>query len=280
MTLFTAEGLTLAAHAGALPERSAVVRSVHRAYLRWLRTQKQHSRHPTFERTSEGWLLGVPALRARRAPGRTCLSGLASDRMGRVEQPLNGSKGCGGVMRVAPVGLALAADDPFGLGCDVAALTHGHPTGYLAAGFFAAAIRELITGASLDVACREAAEELGRRPDCQECSAAVERALALAARQIPSPEAVAGLGRGWIAEEALAIALYCALAARDFESALRLAVNHDGDSDSTGALTGNLLGAALGEAAILARWLRVLELREEIERVADELWASTAGGEA
>ncbi len=278
LTLFTAEGLVLAAVGGALPERSSVVRNVHRAYLRWLRTQGEYSRHPTFERTSEGWLLAVPALHARRAPGATCLSALASDRMGRVEHPLNTSKGCGGLMRVAPVGLALAADDPFGLGCDIAALTHGHPSGYLAAGFFAHVIRELVTGASLEAACQEAGEELRRRPHHEECTSAVERALALAKRGSRDPEAVASLGQGWIAEEALAIALYCALGAPDFESALRLAVNHGGDSDSTGSLTGNLLGAALSEGVIPARWLGVLELREEIERMADELCAAVGGG--
>ena len=74
-----------------------------------------------------------------------------------------------------------------------------------------------------------------------------------------------------MAEEALAIAIFCALAAPDLESALRLAVNHGGDSDSTGAIAGNLLGASLGDDAIPARWLAVLELREEIERVAGEL---------
>ena len=90
-------------------------------------------------------------------------------------------------------------------------------------------------------------------------------------RGAPSPEDVESLGEGWVAEEALAIALFCALVAPDFESALRLAVNHGGDSDSTGAIAGNLLGASLGEAAIPPRWLPLLELREEILRLAEEL---------
>jgi ADP-ribosylglycohydrolase len=77
-----------------------------------------------------------------------------------------------------------------------------------------------------------------------------------------------------VAEEALAISLYCAIAAPDLESALLLAVNHGGDSDSTGAITGNLLGAIHGERAIPRRWLDALELREEIERMAEELHAA------
>jgi ADP-ribosylglycohydrolase len=273
MTLFTAEGLILAARDPAFAGLSGTVRSVHRAYLRWLRTQGERSEHPTFERTDEGWLLGVEALHSRRAPGSTCLSALRGDRMGSTGQPLNFSKGCGGVMRIAPVGLARAVGDPFAAGCEIAAITHGHPTGFLSAGFLALAIRESAAGTPLPAASEEALEELRRHPSHEECAAAVERAISLSVekRGAPSAEDVASLGEGWVAEEALAIAVFCALAAPDFESALRLAVNHGGDSDSTGAIAGHLLGASSGEAAIPARWLAVLELREEIERLAAEL---------
>ena len=273
MTLFTAEGLILAARDPAFSGRSGMVRCVHRAYLRWLRTQGEHSAHPTFERTDEGWLLGVEALHSCRDPGNTCLSALRNPRMGSAEQPLNHSKGCGGVMRIAPVGLARAIGDPFAAGCEIAAITHGHPSGFLAAGFQALAIREAAAGTPLLAACQEALEELRRHPSHEEYTAAVERALSLSAekRGEASPEDVESLGGGWVAEEALAIAVFCALAAPDFESALRLAVNHGGDSDSTGAIAGNLLGASLGEAAIPPRWLDVLELREETLRLAEEL---------
>jgi ADP-ribosylglycohydrolase len=273
MALFTAEALILAARDPGFAGRSGLVRCAHRAYLRWLRTQGERSAHPTFARTREGWLLDVAALHSPRAPGNTCLAALRARRMGSVEQPLNSSKGCGGVMRVAPVGLALSVGDAFAAGRDIAAITHGHPSGYLAAGALALAVREAAAGSALRTACDEALEELRRHPGHEECSAALERALTLAEqrRGRACPEDVAALGQGWVAEEALAIAVFCALVAPDFESALRLAVNHDGDSDSTGAIAGNLLGAALGTAAIPARWLAVLELRPEIERLADEL---------
>ena len=273
MTLFTAEGLILAVRDPALSGRSGRVRSVHRAYLRWLRTQGERSTHPTFERCDEGWLLGVEALHSRRAPGDACLSALRAPRMGSAEQPLNSSKGCGGVMRVAPVGLASAIDDPFAAGCEIAAITHGQPTGFRAAGFQALAIREAAAGTPLRSACQEALEELRRHPGHEECADAVERAIShsLRKRGEASSEDVESLGEGWVAEEALAIAIFCALAAPDLPSGLRLAVNHGGDSDSTGAIAGNLLGASLGDVVIPPRWLAVLELREEILRLAEEL---------
>jgi ADP-ribosylglycohydrolase len=89
-----------------------------------------------------------------------------------------------------------------------------------------------------------------------------------------SSETVERLGGGWVAEEALAIGLYCALVAGgDFGKGVRLAVNHGGDSDSTGAVTGNLMGTLLGRGAIPERYLAGLELKEVIEEVAEDLFA-------
>jgi len=68
--------------------------------------------------------------------------------------------------------------------------------------------------------------------------------------------------------------VYCALAAeKDFKKGLTLAVNHGGDSDSTGAITGNLLGALLGRAAIPGQYLTRLELVPLIEEIAGDLHA-------
>jgi ADP-ribosyl-[dinitrogen reductase] hydrolase len=273
MTLFVAEGLVLAARAGALRRPSERLRILHRAHLRWLHTQGLHSRHPSFgAAATEGWLVEARGIHARRAPGNTCTEALRASRMGRREHPLNTSKGCGGVMRVAPVGLARGVDDPFRLGCEVAALTHGHPTGWLAAGFLAELVRDLLAGADLREACADALEELRRWPGHEETVRAVERALALAeGGASPRPETVETLGGAWVAEEALAISLYCALVAPTLEEALLLAVNHGGDSDSTGSITGQIVGTIHGEEAIPVRWLERLELREEIEGVAEAL---------
>lgn len=270
MTLFTAEGL-LRGHNRALEKGipGGTVACVYHAYLRWLETQGERPRYP-FPEVSEGWLLTIPQLWAARAPGRTCLAALRSGTMGRLAEPLNDSKGCGTVMRVAPVGLA--GEEAFQLGCELAATTHGHPTGYLAAGFLAALIDRIIAGADLRAATDTARDMLREYPNHEECLAAVDAAIGLAAHAPPVPESCERLGGGWVAEEALAIALFCALAADDFEEAVALAVNHSGDSDSTGALTGNILGALLGTEAIPPRWLEPLELRDEIEQVAADLF--------
>lgn len=278
MTLFVAEGLVLAARADALRTPSERLRILHRAHLRWLRTQRERSQHPTFERCDEGWLLAVEGLHDRRAPGNTCMSGLQSPRMGTIEEPLNSSKGCGGVMRIAPVGLALGVDDPFRFAAQVAALTHGHPSGFLSAGFLAAAIRSLLAGEGLQEACESTLDELAEWPGHEETSEAVRTALSLArAGHHPTPEHVESLGSGWVGEEALAIALYCVLVSDDLEAALLLAVNHGGDSDSTGAIAGNLAGAIWGAKAIPVSWLDRLELRDVVEHMATLLEAECGG---
>ena len=202
------------------------------------------------------------------------MSALMSPGMGTMAQPKNDSKGCGGVMRVAPVALyEQDTERAFDVGCEVAAITHGHPTGYLAAGCLAAIIAELMRGVGLRDAVDRAMTILATRDRHEKTTGCLEHALSLleaGAERVP--ETVELIGQGWIAEEALAISVYCALAfPDDLRHAVLLAVNHSGDSDSTGAITGNILGALLGADAIPPAWLDRLELREEIETLATDL---------
>jgi ADP-ribosylglycohydrolase len=277
MTLFTAEGLLRAKCRASHKGLCSVDGVVHHAYTRWLRTQS-HQPGKVLGPVV-GWLFDLRELHDSRAPGNTCLSALMSPEPGTRERPLNDSKGCGGVMRMAPAGLVQDADS-FELGCTLAAITHGHPTGYLAAGAFAAMVRALIEGCSLLDAVETGRERLAACRGHQECTDALDAALELWRRGPASADRVAELGHGWVAEEALAIGVYCALAAgEDFAAGVRLAVNHSGDSDSTGAIAGNLLGAALGVSAIPSRWLDALELRAEIEALADDVLTWFRGDE-
>ena len=90
-------------------------------------------------------------------------------------------------------------------------------------------------------------------------------------RDSPSAKKLTTLGEGWIAEEALAIGVYAALATARFREGVLLAINQGGDSDSTGSIAGNILGAALGRGAIPAPWLEQLELKDVIEQTAADL---------
>jgi ADP-ribosylglycohydrolase len=181
-------------------------------------------------------------------------------------------------MRVAPAGLA--DGDPFTLGCQAAALTHGHPSGYLAAGALALMIRELIHGHDLRDAAATALGRLEQTDGADEVIAALTAAMHAAEQGPLSADSIGVLGQGWTGEEALAIATHCALTAGSFRSGVLRAVNHGGDSDSTGAICGNLLGAALGAAAIDADLLAGLEGRHVITLVADDMHDVFADGQS
>jgi ADP-ribosylglycohydrolase len=264
MTLFTAEGLLQAIVAGWRAPVD-VTEPMRRAYLRWLLTQNMESEHAVDE---SGWLLTHKELFSRRAPGNTCLSALR-----RKGGERNDSKGCGGIMRVAPCGIFHAGDaaSAYDVGLMAAKLTHGHPTGYLSAAVFAAIVANLMMGMPLSETIAQARRLLLKSPQHEETLAALDSAAAAAASNEPAEKAIAALGEGWVAEEALAIGVYCALAAPTLEEGIVMAVNITGDSDSTGAIAGNLLGAMHGASAIPARWLAPLELESVIEQVGQDL---------
>jgi ADP-ribosylglycohydrolase len=280
MTLFTVEGLI---RAGVRTDRGLgfTVGVVHHAYDRWLDTQLL----PGPSGKLDGWLQGEQWLYARRAPGNTCLSALTSARKGGDTIPQfggqaeNSSKGCGGVMRAAPFGLLPAkwfdAEWAFKAAAEAASYTHGHVTGKLASGALAAIVHELCQGADLNAALDAAQALLAQQPGHEETSTALAAARQLAASDAGrEPVTVERLGGGWIAEEALSIGVYCALAypePNQFLDALALAVTHSGDSDSTGAICGNILGALHGETALPAELVFAVEGRGVILELADDL---------
>lgn len=101
----------------------------------------------------------------------------------------------------------------------------------------------------------------------------MNKALALAKEDIDDLDAIHAIGQGWVAEETLAIAVYCALKySHDFDKAMITSVNHEGDSDSTGAVTGNILGARVGLSGIPSKYKENLELYDTIVEIADDLY--------
>ena len=109
--------------------------------------------------------------------------------------------------------------------------------------------------------------------DVERMAELAERAIFLPAGGKTDLENIGHLGEGWTGEEALAIALYCSLKHFDsFEDAIIAAVHHGGDSDSTGAVTGNILGAAVGYEAIPQFYKDDLEMHDLILHMADDLY--------
>ncbi|MET7425094.1 ADP-ribosylglycohydrolase family protein [Dactylosporangium sp. NPDC005555] len=241
-----------------------------------------------------------PLLRARfvewahspdndRAPGMTCLRacGGLSRGVPWVEATVAGSKGCGANMRVAPVGLApYDLDTLAGVAQLQAAMTHGHPTALAASELTAYAVRLLRDGASLaslPAALRSRCEsqrttyrsdwlgELWQQPAVatpadfisrgwDECLAVLDRLDLALSRPDDGGNPCAATGEGWIAEEALATALLCAVRhADDPVTALARAATTSGDSDSIACLAGAFIGAERGMPAWPSAWLDRIE---------------------
>ncbi len=259
---------------------------IYEAYLDWLSTQRGVKPE---EKVS--WLCNVPALYSLRAPGNTCLEALGSGQMGTIKKPVINSKGCGGIMRVAPVALYFKNTETKDrisyvdkLGAAAAAITHGHPLGWLPSAALVHVISRLVYGGCTygeglrDILqeCEDTLLDLyGDGEDMQKLFHLIALAEKLAENDRPDVENIEKIGGGWVAEETLAIALYCCLRyPDDFDKALIASVNHGGDSDSTGAVAGNIMGAVCGYDRIAEKWKAELELKDVILEIADDL----AGG--
>ena len=284
MTLYTANGLL-----NAKKQKIAYKYGIAQAYIEWYLMQigKKSSKY------KDCWLSTVPALNKRRAPGNTCLTSLEAIYHGK--EPFNNSKGCGGVMRIAPIPLYAAVENRMGimdadlLAADAAEITHLHPLGFIPAALMAHIIYRLALDEhpaqdAMVSYIKEGIEVLTelfpRYPDeVAQMQNLASAAIQLAFNDKSDLQNIEFLGEGWVGEEALAIAIYCSTRYFDnFEQALIAAVNHVGDSDSTGAVTGNILGAAVGYNAIPQHFKDDLEQIDIILHMADDLYQGEITG--
>ena len=298
MSLFTVTGILLGLTRGYMRGIMGRIDTYcHWSYLDWLHTQEWSSRHE--DARVDSWLMDIPELYAQRAPGNTCLSAL---RALEKERPVvNDSCGCGGVMRTAPIALLsyMHRNSSGDSGrCDIyaaeaARITHKHPLGFLPSAVLNRILMNIMAGKVEDrkqlVDAIEASitalpgiqspEDDGKTygelwpHHVAKQQDIIRKALELAYSDTPDVTAIESLGGGWTGHEALAIAIYSAVKhCNSFEDAVVSAVNHSGDSDSTGAVCGNITGCLLGRKAIPSKYTDTLELLDVIEELAHDLW--------
>ena len=270
MTLFTIDGL--------VSNKEYDVKNIYKSYLDWYATQNYpysaRYNYPGYNKDSK--LLNIEGLYNLMAPGGTCLSALGSKKMGTIENPLNNSKGCGGIMRVAPVGIFFTdSRDVAQNAAEIAAITHGHPLGYIPAAILACMINLIIyKNDTIKEALKESMKIVEKLyPETNDVKQLINKTIELSGNSLSDIENINELGGGWVAEETLAIALYCCLRYPDnFEKAIIASVNHSGDSDSTGAVTGNIMGAILGYKKIPRRYIENLDMSELIHEMAIKIY--------
>ena len=293
MTLFTANGLLTGESAGKMRKSHWKPRNaVAAAYWDWLATQKyaSHGICPDFNEIEGNvcWLVYVPELYSLRAPGTTCISALneRGENLDNIEDyinaPINNSKGCGGVMRVAPLSLKFHGNIKWldKEGAQIAAVTHGNSLGYMSAAVLVHIINRLaypdkpMTLREIVCEAKETVSDIfSDDGQINDLIRIIDMAIELSENDRDDLENIHDLGLGWVGEEALAISIYCSLKYQsDFIKAVCTAVNHGGDSDSTGAITGQILGTMLGYSALPKSWLSKLELFDVIMELSNDLY--------
>lgn len=303
MSLFTAAGILLGMTRGSMRGIMGRIDTYcWYSYQDWLKTQELTCRPKKDEYENDGchtWLMDVPELYVRRAPGKTCLSALRAEASrNRAE---NDSCGCGGVMRTAPLALLNYIHGYAGGNaayCDMCAaeaarITHKHPLGFIPSAILNHMLMDILAGLEDRTSRPEYFVERALRAIPEVVSEVdfhktygelwpqhletqktlVVKALDLAYSDMPDPLAIESIGGGWTGHEALAIAIYSAVKHKDsFEEAIISSVNHSGDSDSTGAICGNIMGCLLGRSAIPAHYTENLEMLSIIEEMGEDLF--------
>ena len=195
----------------------------------------------------------------------------------------NDSKGCGTVMRAAPLGIWFAnvlkpelplIDEPyhkllFKISTLQSEITHGHKAATAAALAGSYAVALAINGMTPDKMINPIEKYCNHiHPDFE---IAMQRLKTSLTRREDGTfetdlEALTYIGQGWVGEEAFAMALYSAIQfTNDLKMCLRISVNHNGDSDSVACIAGSILGAFHGMTIIPKDWLDCLAEKERIE---------------
>lgn len=278
MTLYTAEGLIKAYKSDANP-----IDAIRSAYLAWFGPQVGKEVNVGYDSK----LAKISELNARRAPGNTCLNALNDIYAGREVH--NFSKGCGGIMRVAPIGIYGAThgwdiEKTGQLAGEVAEITHKHKMSTFASAAQAMIVQQcLLFDGEMDVLSfikivENAVAKLptlfpGNEKILEDFNRLIQKAIRLEDNLLQDWEIIEnGLGGGWVAEETLAIAIFSVLRhIDDFKACVICAVNHGGDSDSTGAVAGNIIGAILGYTAIPKEFTNYLQFHNLILETTDFL---------
>ena len=270
MTLFTAKGLLM---------KGNQLDNVWNCYQEWLDTQfKKNKNELSYQPVSE--LMNYPEMYASREPGGTCISSICFNQRGTIKKPLNDSKGCGGVMRIAPVGLIVRDElECLKVASQISVLTHGHIMSTMASALMAEIIHYEFLGKSIEIAISDALKIFEKyfkdAPQFNDFIKLQYQALSQANNSKGDFENITDIGGGWIAEETLAIALYVSKKYQsDPQQGVEVAVNHSGDSDSTGALVGQILGTALGDKWIPSKFVENIDILKPLSLVIDQINSS------
>ena len=275
---FTANGLLLGLTKGQTKGRIfANIRYISMAIREWSLSQ-------TFSLPEKKycWLSHVPQMRRKFCMDNRMLDALSRETLGSLDDIQYRSDHPGSLTRIIPLALLkedleLPQEELDRLGAETIALTHGEPEAYITGAALTHLLCLLLEDPHIPMselvqhtldAVRSQFGQIGRLDQL------LQQALTLAiSPDVTLSEAMEALGCR-TAAEALAGAVYAVCTCgRDFDQAMITAVNHSGRSSAVGALTGCMLGAIWGDAALPEFYLENLEAAPYITELADDLAA-------
>jgi len=239
MSLAVAEALVVAGH----DERDALMSAMSERFVEWYFSD-DNNRSPG------------------AATGTACTA--LRDGVPWRESGVKDSKGCGANMRVAPIGLFYDdLDDVADVARDCARITHGHPCGTEGAAAAALAVALALRGATpAEMHTTIARHITGRAMALEALWSRIPYLLEANPHQVlvPLEKNPAGLGESWVAEEAIASAMFCFWRhPDDFLACVVEAANTDGDSDSIACIAGGIVGARVGRGGLPASFVSEVE---------------------
>lgn len=284
VAMFAANGLLV----GAARVRTSAddqLRYITAALKEWARVQHL----PGAPENRICWLRHIAQLRRRRCMDPRTLDALTRDVLGSPETPANQSAGPGTLTAVIPVALFFQPErmdfwELGRLGARIVALTHGDPMAYLSGALLAYALAGIVhdSACAMEDQFLHAAQAVATQfpgAASAKLQALIQKAAAMAKDPtILSVQAMETLECN-TAAQVLAGAVYAVLFGNgDFDASMITAVNHSGKSAAVGAVTGALLGAAQGEAALPEFYLDCLDCDHVIRELAQDLHTACPKG--
>lgn len=281
LTLFTANGVIYGNYLASAGKDILRKTAVQTAYMDWFITQNKPfesgsslPRHSMLGGVS--WLLDLPELYSERAHNP---AGVLAAPAAEVKKENHTCSACASVVRVLPAALSplgRSLEETAREGAELAALTLPGTASKICAAYLSALVRLLAEGKgpeeAMDIAKDICDKIYGIHPQWSNIEARIRAARGLAPCDGEDALYLPILGEGWIPEEALALALFCALRHReDFTSGILAAVNRTGDSCAAASETAAILGALLGYEKIPQQWKENLELSEALEELSRDL---------
>lgn len=215
---------------------------------------------------SDEWRIG--------GAGKACTVGSLNMKNGInwSKSGVKNSKGCGSVMRVLPVGYLYQndVDKLREVSYSTGICTHYHPTANAACIGAAYIVKLLFDGVNIfDIIPKLLKFTENISDEWDDAISKVEECLDWSDEE----KALKYLGEGWIAEEAVSLALYCFFKYQfDYKKVVIRAANTNGDSDSIACIAGGFSGAYLGISAIPTDWVLHINNSKYIEEISNKLF--------